>query len=236
MISLATPRASTACPPGRSPGVCSTTVTCAPRRCSQWASAGPAMLAPVTRILTFLTFIRLPCVTSSLLVSDRQRGNSARYDTVGESVTTPSVGLHRSRVLGLTMADTRTSLAALGANVHIPGDPTTRRPTAGFRCGQRERQGSAGLGAANSGIARGNTVYSCVLSTTASTTPCVSVSSPLHLCATDGPHALTTFSPPTCSTCQRHRVARSPPQARCSTRPPARRRSRSSTTTCRSRR
>src|ERR1041385_8682618 len=54
MTSLATPRASTACPPGRSPGDCSTTVTSAPRRCSQWASAGPAILAPDTNTLTLL--------------------------------------------------------------------------------------------------------------------------------------------------------------------------------------
>ena len=54
MTSLATPRASTACPPGRSPGDCSTTVTSAPRRCSQWASAGPAMLAPDTNTLMSL--------------------------------------------------------------------------------------------------------------------------------------------------------------------------------------
>ena len=55
MTSLATPRASTACPPGRSPGACSTTVTSAPRRRSQWASAGPAMLAPATNTLIPLT-------------------------------------------------------------------------------------------------------------------------------------------------------------------------------------
>src|SRR3954452_10049548 len=54
MTSLATPRASTACPPGRSPGDCSTTLTSAPRRCSQWASAGPATLAPDTNTLTLL--------------------------------------------------------------------------------------------------------------------------------------------------------------------------------------
>ena len=55
MTSLATPRASTACPPGRSSGARSTTVTSAPRRCSQWASAGPAMLAPATNTLVPLT-------------------------------------------------------------------------------------------------------------------------------------------------------------------------------------
>ena len=55
MTSLATPRASTACPPGRSPGARSTTVTSAPRRRSQWASAGPAMLAPATNTLVPLT-------------------------------------------------------------------------------------------------------------------------------------------------------------------------------------
>ena len=55
MTSLATPRASTACPPGRSPGARSTTVTSAPRRRSQWASAGPAMLAPATNTLIPLT-------------------------------------------------------------------------------------------------------------------------------------------------------------------------------------
>src|SRR5690349_12009529 len=55
MTSLATPRASTACPPGRSPGARSTTVTSAPRRRSQWASAGPAMLAPATNTLLPLT-------------------------------------------------------------------------------------------------------------------------------------------------------------------------------------
>ena len=51
MTSLATPRASTACPPGRSSGARSTTVTSAPRRWSQWANAGPAMLAPATNTL-----------------------------------------------------------------------------------------------------------------------------------------------------------------------------------------
>jgi hypothetical protein len=55
MTSLATPRASTACPPGRSSGARSTTVTSAPRRRNQWASAGPAMLAPATNTLVPLT-------------------------------------------------------------------------------------------------------------------------------------------------------------------------------------
>ncbi|GLZ38135.1 hypothetical protein Acsp05_17590 [Actinokineospora sp. NBRC 105648] len=55
MTSLATPRASTACPPGRNPGARSTTVTSAPRRRNQWASAGPAMLAPATNTLVPLT-------------------------------------------------------------------------------------------------------------------------------------------------------------------------------------
>src|SRR3954447_9248304 len=55
MTSLATPRASTACPPGRRSGARSTTVTSAPRRCSQWARAGPAMLAPDTNTLVLLT-------------------------------------------------------------------------------------------------------------------------------------------------------------------------------------
>ena len=46
MTSLVTPRASTACPPGRSPGARSTTVTPAPRRRSQWARAGPRHARP----------------------------------------------------------------------------------------------------------------------------------------------------------------------------------------------
>src|SRR3954468_24575168 len=59
MTSLATPRASTACPPGRSSGARSTTVTSAPRLRNQWASAGPAMLAPATKTLVPLT--AAPC-------------------------------------------------------------------------------------------------------------------------------------------------------------------------------
>src|SRR5690242_14102344 len=55
MTSLVTPRASTAWPPGRSSGARSTTVTSAPRRRSQCASAGPATLAPATNTLLPLT-------------------------------------------------------------------------------------------------------------------------------------------------------------------------------------
>ena len=69
MTSLATPRASTACPPGRSPGACSTTVTSAPRRCSQWASAGPAMLAPVTN--TLMSLIVVSCSSDDCRLSDQ---------------------------------------------------------------------------------------------------------------------------------------------------------------------
>lgn len=51
ITSRATPRASTACPPGRRPGARSTTVTSAPYCASQCASAGPAMLAPAINTL-----------------------------------------------------------------------------------------------------------------------------------------------------------------------------------------
>jgi hypothetical protein len=47
---LATPRMSMAWPPGRSPGERSTTVAWKPNRCSQYARAGPAMLAPEIKI------------------------------------------------------------------------------------------------------------------------------------------------------------------------------------------
>lgn len=50
ITALAMPRASTAWPPGRSSGARSTTVTSAPRRTSQCANAGPAILAPAIRI------------------------------------------------------------------------------------------------------------------------------------------------------------------------------------------
>ncbi|WP_442815985.1 hypothetical protein [Streptosporangium sp. NBC_01810] len=44
---------STAWPPGRSTGAFSTTVTVWPERLGQWASAGPAMLAPEMRTVVF---------------------------------------------------------------------------------------------------------------------------------------------------------------------------------------
>src|SRR5215212_4021173 len=139
MTSLATPRASTACPPGRSSGARSTTVTSAPRRCSQWASAGPAMLAPATN--TLVPLIASPAHPSGSRSgsyggrcwSPRPRGHQRRGDglELGDQLVELGGGEGFDPLLGLPTGVGEPAVGvdepALAQAVHDRGQPLLRQ-------------------------------------------------------------------------------------------------------------